>query len=1026
MHFRLCKCVWLALFTGAVAGAFFRANAEPALHKRVFRSGGSYPSAVSVAPNGTVAAKSGDNVLTVLDGFIPRYINIPEEITYRVRQNRSAQTWWMTSQGLYRFYQADWTHYPLPEVLSFLNTPPHHLRQISFLPAEANHVLVLFPDKLLDFDASSRLTHVLKDASETHLGDFSEIQEGLENSIWVSGTFGVARLQGPGRRLSAQTPWDEFIVPDTNRINSLQRVFESAPGDITCSANNLGSDTRSVLHLRNGRWSSIPLPGEKIREAWRAWDDSVWGFSTVSLFRIDESGPKPELKREPVSGALYDVAVETNGVFWVAAGEGLVRFAPYLWRSPPQFEDLENSVQSLLFSDSGTNIWLSTAAGLVRQSGSTRRAYSWPEELENAPPHELFRLPDGRIMVEGQARPIVFDDGRFERLNTPPALRVHVVGALKDGSVCLWFEHNTREAPLDLRLYKGDQFEKIELPEEKWNRGEVSFVKEAANGDLWICQGASLLRVLRSTGVVEHHGVENGLRTDRVLAFAEVGEGRAWCGTASRIFEYRGQRWEAILNTLDRVTDIVPAQGSIWVSTLSGVQRFQENSWIPYGVKEGLPSGPIFAVEPGPNDQVWAGASRGVFVFHPEADRDPPRAFNPTLDELAKPAAGEPIVVHFRGQDKWDYTFTNDLLFAYRLDEQSWTGYSNSSSHTFPKLAAGSHVIELFAMDRNGNKSPSPGRLEFGVILPWFQDPRLVFVSMVALCTILVLGGLAVNRHFQLKRSYARVGQIVAERTAELARANQELLHGQKMRALGTMAAGIAHDFNNILSIIKGSAQIIENNVTDPEKIHTRVSRIQTVVEQGTVIVKSLLGLGKTEQKDLSDCDIHVLLHNTRKLLSDRFPETVQIQIDTETDLPLVYCAPEVLQQILLNLILNASEAMHNGGMIELSARLSPHFPRKPVLEPEPPEKSATPPRFVLITVKDEGGGISPENLPRIFEPFFTTKAFSTRRGTGLGLSMVYELAKAQGYGIAVETEVGRGSTFTIIVPVLRPKSEAN
>jgi signal transduction histidine kinase len=121
----------------------------------------------------------------------------------------------------------------------------------------------------------------------------------------------------------------------------------------------------------------------------------------------------------------------------------------------------------------------------------------------------------------------------------------------------------------------------------------------------------------------------------------------------------------------------------------------------------------------------------------------------------------------------------------------------------------------------------------------------------------------------------------------------------------------------------------------------------------------------------------------------------------------------------LLNLILNAVEAMRNEGVVELRASVTKILPSKPVLEPERSEKYGLYPSYILISVVDQGGGIPAETLPRIFEPFFTTKAFSTRRGTGLGLSMVYELAKAQGYGLAVETKLGSGSAFTIIIPVL-------
>jgi signal transduction histidine kinase len=380
--------------------------------------------------------------------------------------------------------------------------------------------------------------------------------------------------------------------------------------------------------------------------------------------------------------------------------------------------------------------------------------------------------------------------------------------------------------------------------------------------------------------------------------------------------------------------------------------------------------------------------------------------------EAEQPSTAEPTTLRFLGQDKWDYTAPSDLLFSYKLDESPWTPFSNLATRVFQNLSSGAHVVQVLAMDRNGNKSREPARIAFSVVVPWFKDPRLLAVSLLALSTSLVLAGLAVNKHFQLKRSYAEVGRMVAQRTAELEKANRELLHSQKMRAIGTMAAGVAHDFNNILSIIKGSAQIIESNVADKDKIRTRVNRIQTVVEQGTTIVNALLGLGRMTDKDRTRCEIGALLHETRKLLADRFPDSVNIHVDAAPDLPETVCARDVLQQMLLNLILNAVDSMGGEGLVVLSARLLPAPPREVVL---PPAEAA---RFIEVAVRDEGSGIDPENLPRIFEPFFTTKAFSSRRGTGLGLSMVYELAKGFGYGLAVATRPGEGSCFSIVLPV--------
>jgi signal transduction histidine kinase len=232
------------------------------------------------------------------------------------------------------------------------------------------------------------------------------------------------------------------------------------------------------------------------------------------------------------------------------------------------------------------------------------------------------------------------------------------------------------------------------------------------------------------------------------------------------------------------------------------------------------------------------------------------------------------------------------------------------------------------------------------------------------------------------------------------------------MNALGTLAAGIAHDFNNILSIIKGSAQIIDDNLENPDKIRTRTDRIKTVVEQGAGIVKAMLGFSRSSDHHLTLCNVNEVVQETIKLLGDRFLREVEVQFVPSPALPEVPASKDFVQQILLNFIFNAAEAMAGRRHIILSVVESAHLPATMALKP------LTAPSYVLVSVKDFGTGVSPEVMPRIFEPFFTTKAFSTRRGTGLGLSMVYELARQMECGLSVESTPGEGSVFTLILPV--------
>ena len=212
-------------------------------------------------------------------------------------------------------------------------------------------------------------------------------------------------------------------------------------------------------------------------------------------------------------------------------------------------------------------------------------------------------------------------------------------------------------------------------------------------------------------------------------------------------------------------------------------------------------------------------------------------------------------------------------------------------------------------MDRNWNKDPAPAKYDFTVVLPWYEERRLLLISSAGGGGG-VFAALAFNRHRRLVRSYAEVEAKVALRTKQLERAADELLHSQKMNALGTLAAGIAHDFNNILSIIKGSAQIIEDNLDNPQKIRTRTDRIKTVVEQGAGIVKAMLGFSRGSGGEAALCDVNAALEETIKLLGRPVPARGRSPVRAR-DLPAAGSGlRDFIQQILLNFIFNAAEAM--------------------------------------------------------------------------------------------------------------------
>ena len=266
--------------------------------------------------------------------------------------------------------------------------------------------------------------------------------------------------------------------------------------------------------------------------------------------------------------------------------------------------------------------------------------------------------------------------------------------------------------------------------------------------------------------------------------------------------------------------------GSVWVADDAGVHRYFQKIWLENSREDGLPDATVQEILEDQHGYIWAGTPHGLSRYHPEADPDPPRTYiEKPADRELRVREGNPITLSFSGQDKWKFTSSDRLLYSYKLDYRDWSPFTETRTFFFYDLPAGRHVCQARTMDRNGNIDPTPAMIEFVVTLPWYREIRLVLIVAAGATVALFFAALAFNRHRRLLRSYAEVERKVTERTHELEATGRELLHSQKMNALGTLAAGIAHDFNNILSIIKGSAQLIEENPDNPaENPHARGS----------------------------------------------------------------------------------------------------------------------------------------------------------------------------------------------------------
>jgi signal transduction histidine kinase/ligand-binding sensor domain-containing protein len=985
---------------------------------------------VTVSPQGKVLARHfALPIVTELDGYSVRTIPSPEIGKSRVYQSPGGQLWAVVPEGLQEFREGAWVLHRIPELAGAPRSGSSRvIDPVPLWPVRQGLVLLLLPDRLLEYnseDAEHPQTILLREAGKTGIGTFSSLTPARDGGLWIAGAGGIAKVPAPIRNLRLETEWREYVLPGNLPVRNLQSLHEDEEGILTAVADSQTNQQRLVVYFDGHDWTAAATGSERIRQAWRSLDKTRWAMSTDALFEGDEGHPDFTENEEVSARGYFDVAVQPGATFWLATSDGLVRYAPTLWRVPPPVRRINSPVRCLA-SDSGGGLWFTSGSKLYLLQAEQLKEFGFPEQISRGlQPRELFVLRSGVVVLvfedtEANTGDVLFALAPGSQTLAPlgssePRRRLRALGQLKDGRLCVQFT-GTGSGPgeSESMVCDGLHFETLTDPPIGIGLGtNLHALFVAQNGDFWLSTERGIACYSENTWQVYPSAGDKSTPED-AFWFVDLGNGAIWCASQDQIWEFDGHNWSTIRQGFDRISAMLRGRdGGIWVASNSGIFRNVQGAWLENGVEDGLPSIAIRDLYEDQRGRIWAATTRGLSLFHPEADPDAPQTSVQIFPGPEKDLPeGGTVSLIFSGQDKWKYTPRERLLYSFRLDVKDWSAFQETSRISFSDLPAGKHYFQVRAMDRNGNIDPNPARREFVVSPAWYKETRLVLISSAGAMVALFFAGLAFNRHRRLSRSYAEIERKVAERTRQLEVANRELVHSQKMNALGTLAAGIAHDFNNILSIIKGSTQIIEDNLENPDKIRTRAERIKLVVEQGAGIVKAMLGFSRDSGREPALCDLNEVVQDTLKLLGDRFLREVHVNFESKPGLPGVLGAKDFIQQILLNFIFNAAESMETGKQIRIFVQVIGELPADLVLLPVPAG------RYVMVSVHDTGCGISAENLPRIFEPFFTTKALSTRRGTGLGLSMVYELAKKLGAGLAVESAVSRGSTFSLILPV--------
>jgi PAS domain S-box-containing protein len=277
-------------------------------------------------------------------------------------------------------------------------------------------------------------------------------------------------------------------------------------------------------------------------------------------------------------------------------------------------------------------------------------------------------------------------------------------------------------------------------------------------------------------------------------------------------------------------------------------------------------------------------------------------------------------------------------------------------------------------------------------------------------CRVVSSKGFCMRTNDGQPRYLIHVIEDVTDRVAM----EDQLRHAQKMESIGCLTGGLAHDFNNLLTAIIGNLELMQSDFPDAAK---QIEEILRASEQGSELTRQLLAFARKQPLRPSSVDVNELLKVTARFLSPALGERISVDLRMDPGLWTAVADRAQLQTAVMNIAINARDAMANGGMLTIETRnieLDHEYAAR--------HADVSADRYVLIEISDNGCGMEPDIANRIFEPFFTTKPLG--RGTGLGLSMVYGFMKQSGGHVSVYSEVGKGTTFKLFLPLFETEIE--
>lgn len=909
---------------------------------------------------------------------------LPDDVIMSMLQDSDGNLWFGTDKGgVSRFDNTTFTNFSVPHGL-----PDNAV--YSILEDRKGNLWFGTYGGVSKYDGKTFRNYTVDDGLCNNT--IKAIIEDRESNLWF-GTEGGGICKFDGTVF--------FSITEENGLssNTVWSMIEDREGNIWIGSYRGGLDKYSGDAFT--RFSSKDgLGGDVIRSILVDSGGNFWfGTYRGGVSRFDGKSVTTFTTNDGLIGNfVLTISEDRKGNLWFGTYNGVSKYDGKRFHNITRAHGLADDVIRAIREDRLGNIWIGTnKGGISRYNGET---------ITN------FTAADG--LIDDQITSIVEDrDGLIW------------IGTLK--GIC---------------NYDGKTFSNIsERCELKQN--VIYSIIEEKNGSLWFAAyGDGILKY--RDGSFQVFSSKDGLNNDNVVSIAFDDSGKLWIGTENGLCQMDAAEYER-----------------------TGLKVFKH-----FGKEEGIVGIECIhnSICKDNSGNIWVGTVMGAVKYNPRGDK--PNTVEPLthitglrlmfegnkLSELAEvisPRGGLPIGLRLPYNENYlsfdfiglSFTVPEKVRYRYKLEgfDELWIPGGGSTYAGYPNLPPGRYTFKVIAGNSDGVWNKTPTSFYFEIVPPfwrtWWFYMLCVVGAAVSLYTAVkirirrlkkqqeILEEKVKTGTLALKKEKEKVEKInlglesrVRERTSELTKANQSLhreiaerkkleaqfLQAQKMEAVGTMAGGIAHDFNNLLMAIMGNVSLIFSEVETDYPYYVELKNIENSAQRGANLTRRLLGFARHGKYEVTTTDLNGVIRKS----SDMFGHTKKEITFRGKYLPglwMVECDRGQIEQVLLNLFVNAWQAMTGGGDIYLQTEnVSLDSAGAKLL-------AVKPGNYVKISVTDTGMGMDEATRQRIFEPFFTTKEMG--RGTGLGLASVYGIITNHGGGIHVDSEEGKGTAFHIYLP---------